>query len=183
MFGEECTLPMDIGLPRRQPDPPEGITSLYDVWVKDSLEVAFDQVRRHSGQAVQRQKRLYDQRAVRRLGHALLPSGEELQIGLYLDWPISNSGHPRLDGGYSETPRRAGDFYPLSGCEQDSPNPVGRNRGLRFPPPGGAPVVPMLGASTVAHTSRERVVLADVNSIIVLVDMQVCLRMISGGCR
>ena len=24
MFGEECTLPMDIGLPRQQPDPPEG---------------------------------------------------------------------------------------------------------------------------------------------------------------
>ena len=38
-----------------------------DLWVKDSLEVAFDQVCRHSGQAVQRQKRLYDQRAVRRL--------------------------------------------------------------------------------------------------------------------
>ena len=31
------------------------------------LEVAFDQVPRHSGLAVQRQKRLYDQRAVRRL--------------------------------------------------------------------------------------------------------------------
>ena len=49
MFGEECTLPMDIGLPRQQPDPEEGITSLYAVWVKDSLEVAFDQVRRHLG--------------------------------------------------------------------------------------------------------------------------------------
>ena len=56
MFGEECMLPMDIGL-----------SSPYAVWVKDSLEVAFDQVRRHSGQVVQRQKRLYDQRAVRRL--------------------------------------------------------------------------------------------------------------------
>ena len=39
----------------------------YAFWVKDSLEVAFNQVRRHSGQAVRRQKRLYDQRAVRRL--------------------------------------------------------------------------------------------------------------------
>ena len=67
MFGEECTLPMDIGLPRHQPDPQEGVTSPYAVWVKDSLEVAFDQVRRHSGQAVQRQKRLYDQWEVRRL--------------------------------------------------------------------------------------------------------------------
>ena len=53
MFGEECMLPMDIGLPRRQPDLTEDISSPYAVWVKDSLEVAFDQVRRHSGQAVQ----------------------------------------------------------------------------------------------------------------------------------
>ena len=60
-------LPMDIGLARRQPDLAEDISSPYAVWVKDSLEVAFDQVRRHSGQAAQRQKRLYDQRAVRRL--------------------------------------------------------------------------------------------------------------------
>ena len=58
MFGEECTLPMDIGLPRQQPDLQEGITSPYTVWAKDTLEVAFDQVRRHSVQAVQRQKRL-----------------------------------------------------------------------------------------------------------------------------
>ena len=67
MFGEECTLPMDIGLPRQDPEPPDAVTSLFAVWVWDALEVAFDQVRRHSGLAVQRQKRLYDQRAVRRL--------------------------------------------------------------------------------------------------------------------
>ena len=67
MFGEECTLPMDIGLPRRHPDPAQDVASPYAVWVKGSLEVAFDQIRRHLGQAVQRQKRLYDQRAVRRL--------------------------------------------------------------------------------------------------------------------
>ena len=67
MFGEECMLPMDIGLPRRQPDLAEDVLSPYAVWVKDSLEVAFDQVCRHSSQAVRRQKRLYDQRAVRRL--------------------------------------------------------------------------------------------------------------------
>ena len=54
MFGEECTLPMDIGLPRQQPDPQKGITSPYAVWVKDSLEVAFDPVRRRSGLAVRR---------------------------------------------------------------------------------------------------------------------------------
>ena len=67
MFREKCTLPMDIVLPRQQLDLQEGITSPYVVWVKDTLEVAFDQVRRHSGQGVQRQKRLYDQRAVRHL--------------------------------------------------------------------------------------------------------------------
>ena len=67
MFGEECTLPMDIGLPHSHPEPAEHVTSPYAVWVKDLLEVAFDQVRQHSGQAVRRQTRLYDQRAVRRL--------------------------------------------------------------------------------------------------------------------
>ena len=56
MFGEECTLLMDIELPHQQPDPQEGIKSPHAVRVKDSLEVAFDQVGRHSGQAIQRQK-------------------------------------------------------------------------------------------------------------------------------
>ena len=52
MFGEECTLPMDIGLPHRNPEPNHDVASPYAVWVKDSLEVVFDQLRRHSGQAV-----------------------------------------------------------------------------------------------------------------------------------
>ena len=60
-------LPMDIGMPHRNPDPVDNVASPYAVWVKDSLEVAFDQVRRHSGKAVRRQKRLYDQRTVSRL--------------------------------------------------------------------------------------------------------------------
>ena len=60
MFGEECTLPMDIGLSRQDPEPPDAV-STFAVWVRDALEVAFDQVRQHSGLAVQRQKRLYDQ--------------------------------------------------------------------------------------------------------------------------
>ena len=64
MFGEECTLPMDIGLPKQKSD---SISSPYALWVRDSLEIAYDQVRRYSGQVVQRQKRLYDHRAVRRL--------------------------------------------------------------------------------------------------------------------
>ena len=67
MFGEECTLPMDIGLPKQQSELADCITSPYAIWVRDALEVAYDQVRQHSGQAVQRQKRLYDRRAVKRL--------------------------------------------------------------------------------------------------------------------
>ena len=66
MFGEECTLPMDIGLPKDQLQSPDEITSPYAVWVRDALEEAYEQVRLHSGQVVQRQKRLYDRRAVKR---------------------------------------------------------------------------------------------------------------------
>ena len=67
MFGKECTLPMDIGLPKEQSDTPDSITSPYAIWIRDALEEAYEQVRQHSGQVVQRQKRLYDHRAVKRL--------------------------------------------------------------------------------------------------------------------
>ena len=67
MFGEECTLPMDMGLPHREQDSPDPIKNPYALWVRDALEVAYDQVHRNSGQAVQLQKRLYYKRAVRRL--------------------------------------------------------------------------------------------------------------------
>ena len=67
MFGEECTLPMDIGLPREQSQFQEELTSPYAIWVRDALEEAYEQVRLHSGQVVQRQKRLYDRRAVKRI--------------------------------------------------------------------------------------------------------------------
>ena len=60
-------MPMDVGLPRRDHDLPDTIQNPYALWVRDALEVAYDQVRRHSGQAVRRQKRLYDRRVVRRL--------------------------------------------------------------------------------------------------------------------
>ena len=67
MFGEESTLPMDAGLPRHTHDVPDPIHNPYALWVRDALEVAYDQVRRHAGQAVWRQKRLYDKRAVKRV--------------------------------------------------------------------------------------------------------------------
>ena len=67
MFGEECTLPMDFGPPHQDQDIPDPIKNPHASWVRDTLEVAYDQVRRHSGQVVRRQKRLYDKRAVRHL--------------------------------------------------------------------------------------------------------------------
>ena len=113
LFGEECMLPMDIGLPHRQSGLAEDISSPYAVWVKDSLAVAFDQVRRHTGQAVQRQKRLYDQRAVRRLfaiGNWVMryyPAGQKCKLdkldsiwaGPYLvvatlGWTVGIQRHP-----------------------------------------------------------------------------------------
>ena len=51
MFGEECALPMDVGFPRRTHDVPDPINNVYALWVRDALEVAYDQVRHHAGQA------------------------------------------------------------------------------------------------------------------------------------
>ena len=36
MFGEECTSPMDFGLPRRESDLPDPITSPYAIWVREA---------------------------------------------------------------------------------------------------------------------------------------------------
>ena len=44
MFGEECTFPIDVGLPRRDHDMPDPIKNPYALWVRDALEVAYDQV-------------------------------------------------------------------------------------------------------------------------------------------
>ena len=45
MFGEECTLPMDFGLPKEQSNTADTITSPYAIWVRDALEEAYEQVR------------------------------------------------------------------------------------------------------------------------------------------
>ena len=58
---------MDVGLPWRTHEVPDPINNLYALWVRDALEVAYDQVRCHAGQAVRRQKQLYDKRAVKRV--------------------------------------------------------------------------------------------------------------------
>ena len=44
MFGEECPLPMDVGLPRRAHDMPDPINNPYAMWIRETLEVAYDQV-------------------------------------------------------------------------------------------------------------------------------------------
>ena len=149
MFGEECTLP---GLPHRHPDPAEDVASPYAVWVKDSLEVAFDQVRRHSGQAVRRQKRLYDQRAVRHLfalGDEVMryyPAGKKCKLdsiwaGPYLivatlGWTVGIQRHPDEPVIFIH-------------CQdvKKIPPPGGVQSWLTIPPTGGTPAVPMLGAS------------------------------------
>ena len=126
MFGEECTLPMDVGLPRQEPDLPDPITSPYAVWVHYALELAYDQVRRHSGQAVQRQKRLNDRRAVRRMFavgdwvFALLLPCKEVQTGFRLGWSISCCVPGRL--GARDSATSGFTHYPctLPGLEEDS---------------------------------------------------------------
>ena len=44
---------MDVGLPRRDTDSPDVIHNPYALWIRDALELAYDQVRCHAGQAVQ----------------------------------------------------------------------------------------------------------------------------------
>ena len=130
MFGEECTLPMDIGLPKQQPGSPESITSPYAIWVRDALEVAYEQVRQHYGQVVQRQKRLYDRREVKQLfavGDWVMRyytpakkckldsawTGPYLIVSL-IGWALGiqkNSESPNSDStlsGYQESPTSAG---------------------------------------------------------------------------
>ena len=135
IFGEECTLPMDVGLPRREPDLPDPISSPYAVWVRDALEVAFDQVRRQSGKALQRQKRLYDQRAV----------GCLFAVG---DWVMRY--YPPATKCKLDSP------ILLVHCQdlKKVPQPSGMMSWNKAPIPEGAPTIPVLGASTVARTSQ-----------------------------
>ena len=179
MFGEECTLSMDVGVPRRQADLPDPISSPCAVWVRDELEVAYDQVRRHSGQPVQSQKRLYDRRAVRRLftvGDWVLryyPPAKKCKldcawVGPYLvvslaGWALGIQRHP--------------DSPILVHCHdlKKVPRPGGLMSWIEVPRPEGAPTIPVLGASTMARTSQgspcvavsppdEGALLADVDS-------------------
>ena len=159
MFGEECTLPMDVGLPRQEPDLPDPISSPYAVWVRDALEVAYDQVRRHSGQAVQCQKRFYDGRAVRRMlavGDWVLryysPANKcklySAWVGPYLvvslsGWALGIQRHP-------DSP------IILVHCQdlKKIPRPSGLVSWTDAARPEGVPRIPVLGASTMGRTSQ-----------------------------
>ena len=183
MFGEECTLPMDVGLPLQEPDLSDPITSPYAVWVRDALEVAYYQVRRHSGQAVQHQKRLYDRRAVRLLfavGDWVLryysPAKkcklDSAWVGPYLvvslaGWVLGIQRHP-------DSP------IILVHCQdlKKNPRPSGLVSWTEAAHPKGVPTIPVLGASTMGRTSHsqgspsvavlppdEGAVLADVESV------------------
>ena len=180
MFGEECTLPMDIGLPKQQSDLPDSITSPYAIWVRDALEVAYDQVRQHSGQAVQHQKRLYDCRAVKRL----------FTVGDWVMRYYTPAKKCKLDSAW------IGPYLIVSligwalGIQKDPDSPIVtvHCRDLKkVPPPLGAvswlatkqlliaPSVPILGASTMQRMSQsspsltvavqaEGAIIADVDS-------------------
>ena len=158
MFGEECTLPMDIGLPKQQSDSPDSITSPYAIWVRDALEVAYEQVRQHSGQVVQRQKRLYDRRAAKRL----------FAVGDWVMRYYTPAKKCKLDSVW------IGPYMIVSligwalGIQRDSESPiviVHCQDIKKVPPPPGAvswlstkqssaaPSVPILGASTMQRTS------------------------------
>ena len=118
MFGKECTLPMDIGLPTEQLETTEEITSPYAIWVRDALEEAYEQVRLHSGQAVQRQKRLYDRRAVKR--NFTVGDCKEVQTGFSLDWPIFGSFIHGMDNRNTKEPRFSDSDGALSGRQEDT---------------------------------------------------------------
>ena len=151
----------------------------YGYWIASSP--AGPPVRRHSGQAVQRQKQLYDQRAVRRLfaiGDWVMryyPAGKKCKLDsvwtgpylvvAFLGWTVGIQKHPDVP-------------LILIHCQdvKKVPQPSGVQLWIAAHPPVGAPAVPMLGASTVAHTSRgspsitalppdEGVVLTDVDFV------------------
>ena len=174
MFGEECTLPMDVGLPWREPDMPDPISSPYAVWVCDALEVAYDQVHRHSVQAVQRQKSLYVRRAVQRLfAITLLQRNANLTLLglvriLLCPWPAGLLA-------FSDIRTHSLSLYIVRTC-QKVPQTSGLMSWIEAPRPEGAPTIPVLGTSTVARISQgspsiavlppdDGVVLADVDSV------------------
>ena len=149
MFGEECTLPMDVGLPRHNHDMPDHIKNPYPLWVRDTLKVAFDQVRRHAGQAVRRQKRLYDKRAVKRVFvvgdccGGLLSTVKEMQVRLTMDGTLSSRITGVMGRGCSITPGFTDSNDSLSRYKE---NPAPEGFGVNSP--ASSPTPPVLWCVT-----------------------------------
>ena len=151
-------MPMEVGLPHLDQDLPDPIKNPYALWVRDALEVAYDQVRRHSDQAEQRQKRIYDKRAVRRLFavgdwalHYYPPAKkcklDSAWVGPYLvvslaGWAVRIQLQP-------DSP------IILVHCQalKKIPRPSGLVSWIDAAHPEGLPTPPVLGASTLSHST------------------------------
>ena len=109
---------------------------------------------------VQRQKRLYDQRAVRRLfalGDWVMryyPAGKKCKLDSIWTGPYLIVATLGWTVGIQRHPDEPVIFIHCQDVKKIPP-PSGVQSWLTIPPPGGTPVVPMLGASMVAHTSRD----------------------------
>ena len=137
---------------RQDPDLPDPITSPYAVWV--------DQVRRHLGQTVRRQKRLYDRRAVRQLfavgdwvRRYYCPAKkcklDSAWVGPYLvvslaGWALSIQLHP-------DSPI----ILVLCHDLKKIPRPSGLVSWIDAARPEGVPMIPVLGASTMGRTKQD----------------------------
>ena len=150
---------MDVGLPRRDQDLPDPIKNPYALWLRDASEVAYDQVHRNSGQAVRRQKHLYDRCAVRRLFAVgdwtmrYYPPAKKCKldspwVGPYLvvslvGWAVRIQLQP-------DSP------ILLVHCQdvKKIPHPSGLVPWIAVALPGSSPAPPLLGASTVCHSTR-----------------------------
>ena len=133
---------MDVGLPRQEPDLPDPITSPYAVQVRDALEVAYDQVRRHSGQTVQHQKRLW---VLRYYSPAKKCKLDSAWVGPCL--VVSLAG---WDLGFSDSP------IILVHCQdlKKIPRPSGLVSWTDSARPEGVPTIPVSGANTMGRTSQ-----------------------------
>ena len=67
MMGEECSLPQDVTTEELRANREHDVAPHpFAVWVRDALEVAYDQVRHSLHRTAARRKRLYDVKAVNR---------------------------------------------------------------------------------------------------------------------
>ena len=67
MMGEECSLPQDLSTPELRTNREHDVSPHpFATWVRDALEVAYDNVRESLNRTAAHRKRLYDAKAVNR---------------------------------------------------------------------------------------------------------------------